>query len=292
MQFIEYYIHLAILVGIYLIFAQSFNFNFGLGKLLNLAHVASYAVGAYTTALMATRLEAGFFQCALASFLLAGLFALLIGAISIKLESEYFLIGSLAFSYIVTAVLVNWKSLTNGVLGIPGIPRPHIGQIDFYNNSNFLILTYALVLLSFGVLYILFNNSFARTLRSQAEFELGAMALGRNTRLAKNLCFFVASSFAGLAGSLFAYYLNYIDPSSFTLSEMVFVLTIVIVGTPGSFWGTALATVFLVLLPEALRYFDLDPQYLGPMRQMLYGLILFVVVYLSRERIFPMERRI
>ncbi len=307
----DYWIHLMILVGIYLILAQSFNINFGLGRLFNLAHVASYAIGAYTTALLSTTpgIEASFLVCMPASMLLAGAFAFLIGAISLKLSADYFAIGTLAFSSVVSALLINWKSLTKGVLGIPGIPRPQLTAfgapaggmesvlqpavlIDFNDNREFLALLSIAVVLTMVILYVIFRSPYARSLRAQAEFELAAQGLAKNTVLHRNLSFLIASSFAGLAGSFFAYYMNYIDPSSFSLSEMVFVLTIVVVGRPGSFWGCIAAAVFLVLLPEPLRFTPMPPSILGPLRQLLYAVILFTVVFFNRRRLFPLERRV
>lgn len=290
----DYGVHLMILIGIYVILAQAFNLNFGLGSSFNLAHVASYAIGAYTTALLSTTpgIEASMFVCLPASMLLAGLFAFLIGAISLKLAADYFAIGTLAFSAVVSALLVNWKSLTRGVLGIPGIPRPDLFGIDFNQNRNFLWLMLVLVPLSSACMYVLFRSSFARSLRAQAEFEQAAQALGKNTVLLRNVSFFTASAFAGLAGSLFAYYINYIDPSSFSLTEMVFVLTIVVIGKPGSFWGCIGGAALLVLLPEPLRFIDMPASVLGPLRQLIYALLLFTVVFLNRARLFPVERKI
>ena len=134
----DYYIHLLILIGISFILAQGFNLTFGVGKLLNLAHVAVYSIGAYVTALLATELQQGFFTCVFASIAVSALFALLIGAISLKLSQDYFAIGTLAFSAVISALLINWKNLTRGVLGITGIPKPQILNIDFNSNINFL----------------------------------------------------------------------------------------------------------------------------------------------------------
>jgi len=288
----EYIIHLSILIGIYLILAQSFNITFGLGSLFNLAHVAVYSIGAYTTALLSTELSQPFWICMPASMIVSGFFALSIGAISLKLSHDYFAIGTLAFSSVVSAVLINWKSLTRGVLGIPGIPRPEIGEIDFYNNANFSILLLIIVFLSLFAMYLIFKSLFARQLQAQAEHPPATEALGvRLTRL-KNLAFIISSSFAGLAGSIFAYYINYIDPSSFGLHEMIFVLSITIIGKPGSFWGLVFATVFLVLLPEPLRFIEMSPSILGPMRQLLYAVILFTVVYWKRASLFPVQRSV
>ena len=272
----EYLLNLGILVGLYLILAQGFNLTFGLGGLFNLSHIASYAIGAYTGALLSTEYDMPFLGCVVVAMFLSALFALLIGAISVRLESDYFAIGTLAFSSVVSALLVNWKSLTRGVLGIPGIPRPTVLGIDFQDNSRFLLLLLGAVIFSQVIVWCLFRARFARILRAQSEFESAAQSLGMNTRLTRNLTFVFASALAGLAGCFFAFYINYIDPSSFGLGEMIFVLTVVIVGRPGSFWGVTFAAAFLVLLPEALRFVELPPGVLGPLRQLLYAVILFV----------------
>jgi branched-chain amino acid transport system permease protein len=288
----EYLIHLAILVCLYLILAQSLNLTFGLGRLFNLSHIAVYAIGAYATAILSTEQGWGVVPCVLLSMVCSGLFALLIGAISLRLEHDYFAIGSLAFAAVVNALLVNWKSLTRGVLGIPGIPRPEIFAVDFYNNTNFLLLIGCSALIANLLMYLLFRSSFAARLRAQAEHREAAMSLAISIGGVRNQSFVISSVFAGLAGAFFSYYINYVDPSSFGLHEMVFVMSIVIVGRPGSFWGCAAATVFLVLLPEPLRFLDIPPSVLGPMRQMLHALILFAVVFWKRETLFPLERRV
>ena len=288
----DYGVHLAIMISLYTILAQSLNLTFGLGQLFNLAHVASYALGAYATALLSTECEATFAVCVTVSVLVSGLFALLLGGIALRLSNDYFAIGTLAFSSVVSALLINWKSVTKGVLGIPGIPRPEIWGVDFYQNSNFLILILIFAVVTQAVLYLAYVSPFGRSLRALAEYDRAAASLGAHVRFVRNCAFFISSSFAGLAGSFFAYYLNYIDPSSFSLGEMVFVLTIVIVGRPGSFWGVIGATVFLVLLPEPLRFLDINSAYLGPMRQLLHAVILFGVVWANRNHLFPQRRQV
>lgn len=292
LEFKDYLLHLFVLVGIYMIIAQAFNLTFGLGQLFNLAHVASYSLGAYATALLSIELNLGFQECILFSMLLSALFSIFIGAISLRLTQDYFAIGTLAFSSLVSALLVNWKSLTRGVLGIPGIPRPIFFGYELVETESFLLLVLVCLLISQIFLYICFQNSFGRGLRAQSEMNHAALAIAKNTRLLRTNSFIVSSALAGLAGSLYAYYINYIDPSSFSFSESVFILSIVVIGKPGSFRGTLLASIFLVLLPEPLRFIDIPPSVLGPMRQLLHALILFIVVWLNRERLFPMQRSI
>jgi branched-chain amino acid transport system permease protein len=288
----DYCIHLAILIALYLMLAQSLNLTFGLGQLFNLAHIASYAVGAYATALLSTDGGYSFGVCVLTSIVLSGLFAILLGAIALRLSSDYFAIGTLAFSSVISALLVNWRSVTHGVLGVPGIPRPELFGIDFNQNSNFLLLIGACAILTQAFFLVLYISPFGRSLRALAEFERAAASLGKNTALIRNIAFCISSACAGLAGSFFAYYLNYIDPSSFGIGEMVFVLTIVIVGSPGSFWGIILATIFLVLLPEPLRFLDISSAYVGPMRQLLHAVILFIIVWWKRDILFPQRRQV
>lgn len=288
----EYVVHLAILVCMYMILAQGLNLTFGLGRLFNLAHVASFALGAYTTALLSVETGAGFFKCVAASMLTSGLFAVLLGGISLRLTQDYFAIGTLAFSSVVSSLLINWKSVTRGVLGIPGIPRPEIFGIDFYNNTNFLVLIFVVAVAVQLLFYLLHRGPFGRALRGQAEYEEALLAVGNDAGLVRNMSFLFSSATAGLAGSFFAYYLNYIDPSSFSLAEMIFVLTIVVVGRPGSLWGVSAGTVFLVLLPEPLRFIDISSAYLGPARQLLQALILFSVVYCNRRTLFPPQREV
>lgn len=288
----EYTIHLAILIGIYLILAQSLNLTVGLGQLFNLAHVASYAIGAYTTAILATEHGYSFVSCIVLSTILSAVFALALGGIALRLSTDYFAIGTLAFSSVVSALLINWKSLTHGVLGIPGIPRPELLGIDFYDNSNFLLLVLVGVALSQGLFFWLVRSPFGRSLRALAEYENAAIALGRSPARTRTLAFCTSSAAAGLAGALFSYYLNYIDPSSFNLGEMVFVLTLVIVGRPGSLFGVIGATIFLVLLPEPLRFIEMNSAYLGPMRQLLHALILFAMVWWKRDTLFPQQREV
>lgn len=288
----EYAIHLIILCGIYLILSQGFNISFGLGRLFNLAHVAGYAIGAYATAILATDYSFGFFACILSSIIICALFSLLIGGISLRLSDDYFAIGTLAFSFVISALLINWKSLTRGVLGIPGIPRPPVFGISISENTEFMYVLWVFVLILTLFSRFIYLSKFGRQLRMQSEHVHAATALGTSIFSARNWAFIFSSCYAGIAGAFFAFYLTYIDPSSFALNEMVFILTILIVGQPGSFWGVIGATFFLVLLPEPLRFIELPPGILGPMRQMIFALILYFTVLFRKKSLFPVKRLI
>jgi len=288
----EYIIHLTILILIYSILAQSLNLTIGLGRLFNFAHAAAYALGAYAAALGSTQFGLGPAACIVGSAAVSGGFALLLGGIALRLAGDYFAIGTLAFSAIVSALLVNWRSVTNGVLGITSIPRPEFFGAVLSDNADFLIFAALLSSAALSALYLLFRSPFARVLRAHAEDPLAAMALGRNVQGAAACAFVISSLFAGAAGALFAYYFNYIDPSSFSLAETIFLLSIVVVGSPGSFWGCLAATAFLVLLPESLRFIDLPSAVLGPLRQLIQSVVLLLVIWHNRARLFPTRREV
>ncbi len=282
--------HLAILCCLYLTLAQSFNLVFGVGKIFNLSHISAYAVGAYTTALLSTRTGFEVWSCLVCSICIGAVFSVIVSAVSARLKEDYLAIGTLALHSVVIALLTNWKSFTNGVLGIPGIPRPLLFGSELQDSTSFFIFTLSLSLLALGVLICLFRSPFARALRAQAESQIAAQSLGVSLPYCRSIALLASSAIAALSGGIFAYYLNYIDPSSFGLSEMVLILAIVTLGTPGSFRGVIFASLFLVLLPESLRFIDLPSSILGPARQLLYAIVLFFAVYLRREKIFAARR--
>lgn len=287
-----YAIHLYTIIIIYLVLAQGFNLVLGLGRLFNLAHISSYALGAYTATLLIMDAQWTPVPAMLAAAGVAGLFALFIGAISVRLVSDYFAIGTLAFSAIVSALLINMRSVTRGVLGIPGIPRPQLFGITFDSNEAFLLLC---ALISFFLLllsYCLLRGSYGRALRAVGEFQMGAESLGFDSGGLRLWGVVFASASAGLVGALFSFYLSFIDPSSFSLTEMILVITIVVVGRPGSFWGVVASTVGLTLVPEALRFVDMPSSVLGPVRQALYAVILFAFVWINRAKLFPEGRKV
>jgi len=301
---VPYFIHIATVLCIYAILAQSLNVILGLGRALNLAHVASFALGAYSMALWASPTNSGIVIPMLISIGVCGTFSLILGWISLRLTSDYFAIGTLAFAALISALLINWRSFTNGVLGIPGIPRPTIFGYDTNNEVFFLILCAAVSLIIQILIWLVFRSGFARQLRAVGERPTSAAAMGIDRRAVLSAAFALSSCAAGIAGVLFAMLLSYIDPSSFMLAEMIVLFTMVVVGRPGSFWGCLGAVLVVVLIPEALRFlkvpYCLDPlpscfepiasSVLGQVRQLLNALMLFAVVWLGRRQLFPKER--
>jgi branched-chain amino acid transport system permease protein len=272
-----YFIHLLILIGIYLILAISLQVTVGFTGLLNLGHIAFFAIGAYASALLALS-GVPFLICFLFAGILAMLFGFLISIPTRKLKGDYLALATLAFTFVIYAITLNWTSLTRGPLGLPGIPKPVIFGISFSSNLNFLILTLIIALISYLIIKKIISSPFGRALEATRDDELAARTLGKNTFKMKSFALAISAFFAGIAGSLYCHYITFIDPSSFTLMQLIPILCIVIIGGLGSLEGTILATIILVLLPEPLRFIGFPSSVVGPARQIIYALILLLIL--------------
>ena len=177
----------------------------------------------------------------------------------------------------------NWQGLTRGPLGIPGIPSIKILGFPFDTKISFLLLSLFFV----GIVWFLLNNisrsSFGRVLIALSEDEIFAKSLGKNVHKAKVISFTISAMFASIAGVLYAHYISYIDPTSFTINESIFILSIVIIGGMRNLLKIAFAAAFLVLLPEALRFVGMPNNIAANMRQIIYGIVLIMVIFKNSE---------
>ena len=184
----------------------------------------------------------------------------------------------MCFSYLIYAVLINWTGLTRGPLGIPGIPKPVIFGITFSSNFSFLILTLIITVISWYIMQRIVNSKFGTVLQAVRDDENAAKALGKNTFKIKTIGLMVSAFFAGIAGSLFAHFITFIDPSSFTFMAMIPIISIIIIGGLASIKGTIIATIILTLIPEILRFVGLPSSLVGPGRQIIFALILLIIL--------------
>lgn len=281
-----YFTHLLILIGIYSILAVSLQLSLGYSGLLNLGHIAFFGIGAYAYAILSLGSGLPSLLCVVIAGTLSAFFGYLLSIAANKLKDDYLALVSLGFSFMIYAVLLNWNGLTRGPLGLPGISRPNILGIDFYDNAPFLILIFIFSLVSYFFISRVCYSPFGKVLEAARDDELAAKSLGKNTARIKSASLSVSAFFAGIAGALFASYITYIDPSSFTFMNLIPVLLIVIIGGLASLPGTILATILIVLLPEPLRFIGLPSSILGPMRQIIYAMILLVIIYYKPRGFF------
>ena len=286
----EYLINLAILFCIYGTLALSLNMVVGMAGLLSLAQAAFYGIGAYAAAIGMTELGLGFFSTLLLGMLANGILAFVVGKILSRFQGDYYAIVSAGLSVIVFSVLLNWKDLTNGPLGIFGIPKPEIGSFRLVSNFSYLVLCLAAVALSCGI-YVLFDrSSFGRTLKALREDEQLTRLQGYNTKHFKSIVFVVSAMMSGIAGAMFASYISFIDPSTFQLKEGIFLFTIIIVGGLSSAKGSIVGALILISLPEVLRFIGLPYETAAQLQQIIYGALLVLMMILRPQGLFGQYR--
>lgn len=276
-MFSAYLIHLLILICIYVILALALNLSIGFSGVLNLGHIAFYGLGAYTSALLALS-GVPFLWCLLAGGLVAMFFGFLLALPTDNIKGDYLALVTVGFSFIIYSLMLNLDWLTRGPLGIPGIPRPNIFGFSFEDNFSFLLLILVIVFIVYFIIRRITVSPFGKLLEAVRDDELAAKILGKDTFKAKAFSLAISAFFAGIAGSLYASYITFIDPSSFSLIQIIPIISIVIVGGLASLPGTVLAAVVLTLIPEALRFVGMPSSILGPMRQMIYALILLLIL--------------
>lgn len=257
------------------------NIQYGYAGLFNLGIVVFSLIGAYTTAILATKFHADFFTTMLVSIVFAMIAAFLIGIPSLRTRGDYFGIVTLGFAYVAYSLVLNWNAEPiRGALGIPAIKRPVIFGVSFNTFEMLMLLSFAFLIIAFALAGRIANSPYGRLLRAIREDEDAAMSLGKDVTKYKLSAFVAGAVFAAAGGSLYAYWATYIEPRQFGVLESVYVLFAVLIGGKGNLWGSVLGAFIFILLPEPLRFLNLPSHLIGGIRQLMLGaLLLFVVLY-------------
>lgn len=274
----EYIQHLLILICIYTILSQSLSLVAGYSGQISLAHAGFYGISAYSAALMAVNFGTPAILNLIIALLISGIIAFIVAKVAVKTVDDYYVVITLGIQVVIYSIMNNWQSVTNGPLGISGIPAISLFGIPLESKWAFLALSVVLTALVWFILHNITKSPFGRVLRALSEDEIYTNSLGKNVAQAKVVSFVISGMLASIAGVLYAYYISYIDPTSFTLDESIFILSIVIIGGMRNLRGVFLAAVFLVLLPEVLRFIGMPSSIAANMRQIIYGIALILVV--------------
>jgi branched-chain amino acid transport system permease protein len=289
-------------IMIYIMLGWGLNIVVGLAGLLDLGYVAFYAVGAYSSALLAQNFGLSFWICLPLAGILAAFWGILLGFPVLRLRGDYLAIVTLAFGEIIRLILINWVPVTGGYAGISGIPRPTLlglpfnasdegfaafFQLEFSPVHRAIFLFYVilgLALLTNWVTLRLRRLPIGRAWEALREDEIACRSLGINTTNTKLTAFAIGAGFGGFAGAFFAARQGFISPESFTFMESAIVLAIVVLGGMGSQIGVAIAAVGMIGGTEILRELDWLRRIFGPdfeptqYRMLLFGLAMVLVM--------------
>ena len=296
----DYQIYIAKLIFINAILALSLNLIYGFTGLFSLGHAGFIAIGAYVSALCIltpeqkemmwilepiiwpfSELFTPFWVSALAGGLVATIFAFIIAVPVLRLGDDYLGIATLGFAEIIRVIIVNATSVTNGSLGLKGIPG-HASLLSCYIWTLFTLI----------VLWRLLFSNYGNVMRCIRDNEIAARVMGINVFRYKVLSFCIGAFFAGVGGALLGSHLSTIDPKMFNFLLTFNVLMFVVAGGLGSLSGSLLGATVITILLEWLRAIE-EPMDLGfveipgipGMRMVVFSLVLLAIILYRREGI-------
>ncbi|MBR0784736.1 branched-chain amino acid ABC transporter permease [Bradyrhizobium iriomotense] len=266
----QFYLHLANIVLINAIFAMSLGLIMSVGQ-LSLGHAAFVSAGGYISALAALNFKVPPLLGIVLAGLTTGLVAAALGKVILRLRGVYFVLVTFLAGQVFTLIALNWQSVTHGANGLIGIPAISLFGFPLATRLRFYYFALAAFVLVFTFIWALMRSQYGRAFGSIAENMRLAEASGIDVSRYQIIAFSLGSGIAGGAGAIMIHYIRFISPDSFTFSDSIAYITMLVVGGRGSLVGGALGSLFLTPLPEALRG-------LAGVQHILYGVILLGVL--------------
>ena len=250
----EYFIHLGSVIGLAIIFGLGFNLLYGYCGQISFGHAAWYAMGAYAAVLLEVRMGVPFWIAGPIAIAFSGMIGFLLGLPVLKLRHHYLGMATLGFGIVVEAVIVQWRELTYGPVGVMGIPVPNLFGLELKGTSYY----YMIAFITIGAFFIaknLVQSRFGRAFMAIRDNEDAAPSLGINPLLYKSMALGISGLYAGLAGVLYAHLNLFIGPECFTLGLSIDVVMITVLGGLGTLIGPVIGGFIVSLLPEFLYSF-------------------------------------
>ena len=256
------------------------NLLMGYAGQISLGHAAFFGLGAYLSAILTTTCGFPAWPTILGAMAITSGIACIIGIPTLKLEGHYLVMATLGFNVIVYIIMIQLNAVTGGPSGFAGIPHLRIGEFVFDSDRKIYYLFWAITI---GVLILSLNLIRSRAGRAMAALshnEIAARCTGIDTETCKVKIFVISAAVASLAGSLYAHYITFISPGSFSIFFSLQAVTMVLVGGIGSLWGSVFGAILLTLLPEILHG-------VKEYNVLVYGFILMTVLMFFPKGLFP-----
>ncbi|WP_399696739.1 branched-chain amino acid ABC transporter permease [Xenophilus sp.] len=274
----QYVLHIAIMVLFYAVLASSLNLVVGYVGEFSLGHTAFLGTGAYTAAILSTQYGWPMWATVPAAGLLAMLVGVVIGGITLRLQGPFFVIVTLSFAEVLRLAADNWIALTNGPMGIAGVPQPallaeagNLGAKQFYYTVAWLLLALTLYL-SFRFVY----SNAGRAAVAVRENRYVAQSIGIQPLHYSMLALVLGALLSGMAGGFYAHYISFVGPEVFRFAFMVSMIIMVLVGGKGTLVGPLIGALLVTFLEEYLREAK-------ELRLSIFGLaVIAIVLFLPR----------
>lgn len=266
----QYILTLLNFVCMYVISVSGLDILFGYSGQISLGHAAFYATGAYTTALLTTKLGLPIWISIPAACLLSLLLGIIVALPASKLIHHFLALLTIAVGQLVYIVLSR-ASFTNAMSGITQIPAIHIFGFQLDSNIRFLIFMLIMAALSLAIKQRIVKSRVGRAFLAIRENPVAAGGIGINVQRYKITAFAVSAVFTGLAGALYAHFVGFISPETFTSTQSVMFMTMLLFGGMGTFSGPLIGAAIITVLNEFL-------QTLGTYRMLVYGFFILAVL--------------
>ena len=272
---IEHYPDIMVFVGIYCLITIGLSLLLGYAGQISLGHAAFYGIGAYMSSILTTRYGLDPWVCMMIGVLVTAIIALLVGAPSLKLRGHYLAMATLAFGIIVYIIFNEEIEWTGGPDGMTGIPGLSVFGVELDSIEKYYYLVWCFVFAAFIFTANVIQSPTGRALRAIHASEAAANAVGVHVSKYKIIVFVYSAILASVAGSLYAHYLNFINPSTFDLFFSIKLLIMIALGGMHNIWGAIIGAFLITFLSyEWLHYFE---EY----EVIVYGaILLFVTIFL------------
>ena len=274
---LDYFLHLGTIFLLLGTLTLCLDIIVGFVGYLNLGHVAYWAIGSYTYSLLVLGGVPFIPAMVAAGFVTAGA-GFLLGLPTLRLKTHYIAIASLGFMYITNAFIMNMTGVTRGPLGLPGIPRPNIFGYVFRSELDFFLLTLVISVIVTFLIHRILYSPFGKILETIREDEIASRSLGKSTFAYKLQANIISAFFVGIMSALSSSFFQFISPLGFGMQQLIFFLAALMIGGAGSFWGGFLGVIIVQGIEEITRFLPLTPNTVGPMRTIIYAVILIGVM--------------
>jgi branched-chain amino acid transport system permease protein len=277
-----YYVGILVFFGINVIITIGLSLLMGYAGQISLGQAAFYGIGAYTTGILTTRFGMPIILSLPLSILMTVTVAFVVGIPTLRLKGHYLAMATLGLGEIVHIVFNELIPLTGGPSGFGSIPLIRIFDFELDTDIRYYILVWAIVSVVLFIALNIIDSRIGRAFKAIHKEEKTAATLGVHTSRLKLIIFVISAGFAAIAGFLYAHYVTFLSPGSFSLHFSVLLVTMVAVGGMEHLWGAIIGTAVLTILPEYLRFFqDFDI--------LIYGVILMAIMLLRPEGLYGIK---
>lgn len=272
-----YYLHVLGTIAVTVLVGVGLNILTGLSGQVSIGHAGFFAIGAYSSSLLMTKLHWNFWLATILAVIISAVTGVILAAPALRVTGPYLAMVTVAFGIIVERILVEWVDLTGGFGGIFNIPQPTLFNLPLAR-QNVVLLAWSAAILALLFFAGIKNHDWGRAWQAVRDDEIAATAVGLDVLKIRLMAFAVSAAFTGLGGVFFASIVGFISPGSFTFHRSILFLLVAILGGLGTVAGSLVGAIALVILPELLGNF-------ADYQLFVFGILLLLTLWLTPEGI-------